>query len=235
MKSKEIIRYLLLSLVILFSFAIPKLVINMEEKKLFSGMYVVNKKVPMSNNDNSKINIIEKIKSKYHNSSKYQVSVSDISQNIKEILISQNNEWIVKDKTNILNHVEELVKQNIVSNLFFENLQKEKEIIYRISEYDNGEITYQKVKFFITSNSFENAIASIEIEDTTDKIIAFAFPKECINQKQTIFLQYVKYLELEEFQDWKEINQELQSNSAGVKITSREENGTCYISLVPLE
>lgn len=235
MKSKEIIRYLLLSLVILFSFAIPKLVINMEEKKLFSRMYVVNKKVPMSNNDNSKINIIEKIKSKYHNSSKYQVSVSDISQNIKEILISQNNEWIVKDKTNILNHVEELVKQNIVSNLFFENLQKEKEIIYRISEYDNGEITYQKVKFFITSNSFENAIASIEIEDRTDKIIAFAFPKECINQKQTIFLQYVKYLELEEFQDWKEINQELQSNSAGVKITSREENGTCYISLVPLE
>lgn len=220
--------------IILFSFAIPIIVTHIEQKKIFSGNYVLNNHyIQKSNESQANIALVNVIYSIYSNSQKYNVEVLDMNQKVSNIVMTKDNAIIISDKTKILNKIEELVNYQIIDNRFFEDLLKEDSIIYRIWDYDNGEVLYSKIKIFTSENSFTEAIASIEIEKTTNKSIAFAFKKEYVNADKTNLENYVKYLELDMVQDWKYTNKEWNSKELGLKITSSQENEKVYIKLLP--
>ena len=153
MRNKNVYMYIVLILIIIFSFAIPSLVMKLTEEKIFAGKYEIYKKVYALNNKANKNDIIKAIYSRYDNNSKYNVSVSDYAQGIPDILRIENNQATILDEKGFLNKFLELIKLNIVKDSFLYDLAKENEIIYRIWEYDNGEITYRKVNFFTDSGS----------------------------------------------------------------------------------
>lgn len=232
MKHKEIFIYLLLFISIIFSFVLPKIITHQEEKKIFSQIYVADKKVQAKDSKDENIELINTIDSKYHNSQKYKVNVSDTNREIKQILRINDNQIIISDETKVLNRIEELVRQNIVNSQFFKDLIKEETILYRVWDYDNGEVGYSKTKIF-TSGNLEKAMASIEVENSTNKIIGFTFKKEYIRREKNDLEKYSQYLELNLFNDWEYTNHELKSEEAGVKIISTEENEYSNIKIVP--
>lgn len=234
MKYKEVYIYIVLLIVVFISFTIPKVVTTLEEKKAFSQIYIVDKKYSTLTKNEASLDLIDTIDSKYNNSPKYDVKVWDMNQNIKEIVNIKNNTITISDDAGVLNKIVDLINQNIIEKSFLENLIKEESIIYRIWDYDNGEITYSKVKIFTNSDSFENAIATIEIENITDKIIAFTFKEQYLNTEGNKIEKYMRYLELENIKDWKFDNNALTSQSTQVKIISIQDNKEVSIQIVPL-
>lgn len=223
MRNKNVYMYIVLILIIIFSFAIPSLVMKLTEEKIFAGKYEIYKKVYALNNKANKNDIIKAIYSRYDNNSKYNVSVSDYAQGIPNILRIENNQATILDEKGFLNKFLELIKLNIVKDSFLYDLAKENEIIYRIWEYDNGEITYRKVNFFTDSDYFKYAIASMEIEDDTDKVIVFTINRKYLNINKESMYNYINYLGMSEFEDWKHKDNMMLSEEAGVKVTSTNE------------
>lgn len=218
MKNKTNFVYIVLFLVIIFSFAIPKIITNLQDKRILSDNYTINKNLPILSNNTKQAKLINAIYSKY-NSNKYDVNVSDTLQESKEVIQVINGDIQINDTTNILNNINELVQKNIITKNFYNQFSSEF-IINRIWNYDNGEIKYSKVKIF-TNYDYENAIASIEIEAETNKIIEFNIKKEYVICNQNSLQEYIKYLELDEkFADWEYIGNELTSRMAGVKVTT---------------
>lgn len=234
MKGKEIAIYISLITIILFFFMIPIFVTKIEDKRMFLGNYVTDKKIQTQKPIAEKNDLIATIYSKYNNSEKYGVKVSDTNQTIKEIISIQNNVFTVSDPQKVLNKVEELVKVNILDINFFHDLMQAETIINRTWDYDNGDISYSKIKFFTSEDSFGEAIASIEVENTTNRIIAFSLKKEYL-KGDDMLQQFVKYLGLDHYQDWIDINHELKSKEASIKITCVEENENLYVKAVPLD
>lgn len=235
MKHRELYTYIVLLIVVFFSFSIPKIVTVIEEEKIFSKTYVVDRTPPALAKNGGKTDFIDTIYSRYNHNQKYDVVVSDNNRSIKEILKVKDNAITSSDDTGILNKIEELTKKNILEDSFLKNLMKEETIIYRIWDYDNGEITYSNIKFFTDGDSFKTAIASIEVENTTNKIIAFTFRKEYMDMNKSKLENYVTYLGLDTFSDWEYNNNELLSKEAQIKITSINENEYGYVKVVPLQ
>lgn len=235
MKYKEIFIYILLFLLIIFSFVMPKFISKIGGEKIFSKAYVADKKLQTLSQNAQIVDLVDVIYSKYKNSAKYNVKVSDDSQQINKILQIKNKVITILNDTNILNKVKELVDYNIIKDDFFEDLVEEKTIIFRIRDYDNDEITYSKIKIFTNRDSFQRAIANIEVENVTNKIISFSFEKKYLDINQGNLESYVQYLKLDSFHDWEYKNNELKSKQSRVKITTTEENGYVSFQLIPLE
>lgn len=238
MKNKTILIYILLILIIVFSFAIPKMITKMQDKKILSAQYSIDKKIQTLNENAKSIGLIETIYSKY-NTDKYDVQVSDIISETEMIDIQQSNgDFNISIKAgngeDILIRFQELMKINIVEQDFYKYCSS-KFISYRIWDYDNGNTKYRVIKIF-TQDALEELIASIEIENETNKIIAYTVNKEYSNVNQDTLLEYVKYLELDTiFNDWEYKDNELNSKTAGIKITTNTDYKYIYVKVVPLE
>ena len=237
-KSKTILAYASFVFIMILSFAIPKLITKIQDEKLLSNKYTLNKKIQTLNESEKWVGLIETIYSKY-NTGKYSVRVSDIGSKIETTIINEaeskgsieiNDENI--DDT--LKKFQELIKRNIITQDFY-NQFFSKYIIYRIWNYDNGEIKYKAIKIF-TQDSLEEATASIEIENETNKIIAYAVKKAYCNITQETLVEYAKYLELYSiFDDWEYRDNELKSKTSGIKITSNMNGKYIYVKVVPFE
>lgn len=224
MKNKII--YIILILIIIFSFTIPKIITKLQDNKILSNNYTINEEIYTLSENTKQIKLINNIYSKY-NINKYEVSVSDMLQSSKNIIQIIDENIQINNEEEVLTHINELVKRNIINKRFYEMFHT-KYIIYRTWKYNNGEITYSKIKIF-TNNDYENAIASIEIEHETNKVIAFTVRKEYTAQNQNNLQEYIKYLELDKkFTDWEYKKNELISKSAGVKVTTLDDGK--YIS-----
>lgn len=241
--NKTILIYTLLVLTIVLSFTIPKLITKIQDKKILSNKYTINKKIQTLNENSKWVGLIETIYSKY-NTDKYNVKVSDIVSNSETIIIqdaendinikinARNVENIESDDT--LKKFQELIKRNIIVQDFFSQFLSQS-ITYRIWDYDNGNIKYKVIKIF-TQDSLDEPVASIEVENETGKIIAYTVKREYSNIIQETLLEYAKYLELYSiFDDWEYRDNELKSKTSGIKITSNISDRYIYMKVVPFE
>ncbi len=237
MKSKTFLMYASFVFIMILSFAIPKLITNIQDKKLLSDKYTINKKIQTLNESEKWVGLIETIYSKY-NTGKYSVRVSDSVSKIGTIIEETEGDTSIEiNDENIddtLKKFQELMKRNIIIQDFYNQFSSEY-ITYRIWDYDNGEIQYKAIKIF-TQDSLEEATASIEIENETNKIIAYAVKKEYSNITQETLVEYAKYLELYSvFNDWEYRDNELKSKTSGIKITGNMNGKYIYVKVVPFE
>ena len=238
MKNRTVLIYISLILIIVVSFAIPKVISKIQDEKILSNKYTINRKMQTVNENAKLVSLIEKIYSKY-NMDKYNVQVSDIVS-VAETTIVKETEGNVSIKLNdenidyTLNKFGELIKQNILEQDFY-NQFSSKFITYRIFHYDNRNIKYQQVKIF-TQDSLEEAIASMEIENETNKIIAYTVKKEYATITQNTLIEYAKYLDLYGISDdWEYRDNELKSKTSGIKITGNMDDKYIYVKVVPFE
>lgn len=239
--NKTILMYASLVLMIILSFALPKWMTKIQDKKILSNKYTINKRIQTLNENAKWVGLIETIYSKY-NTDKYHVQVSDIVSNIETIIV-QNVESDINIKINAkeVDHIDdtlkkfqELIKRNIIVQDFYNQFLFQS-ITYRIWDYDNGKIKYKVIKIF-TQDSVEEPVASIEIENETNKIIGYTVKKEYSNIMQETLLEYAKYLELYSiFDDWEYRDNELKSKTSGIKITGNRNNEYIYVKVVPYE
>lgn len=238
MKNKTFLIYISLILITILSFAIPKIITNIQDKKILSDKYTISKKIHALNENAKSVELIEKIYSKY-NMDKYNVQVSDIVS-ATETTIVKETEGDVNIQINdenidyTLNKFQELIRQNIIEKDFY-NQFSSKFITYRILDYDNDKIKYMQVKIF-TQDSLDEAIASIEIENETNKIIAYTVKKEYSEITQKVLLEYAQYLGLYSISDdWEYRDNELKSKTAGIKIIGDADEKYVYVKIVPFE
>lgn len=238
MKNKTNLIYISLILITILSFAIPKIITNIQDKKILSDKYTISKKIHTLNENAKSVKLIEKIYSKY-NMDKYNVHVSDIVS-AAETTIVRETEGDVNIQINdenidyTLNKFQELIRRNMIGEDFY-NQFSSKFVTYRIWDYDNGKIKYKKVKIF-TQDSLEEATSSIEIENETNKIIAYAVKKEYSEITQKVLLEYAQYLGLYNISDdWEYRDNELKSKTVGIKIIGDTDEKYIYVKIVPFE
>lgn len=238
MKNRTVLIYVSLVLIIVLSFAIPKVITKIQDEKILSNKYTINRKTQTLNENAKWIGLIEKIYSKY-NMDKYNVQVSDIVSATETTIVkeTEGNVSIKLNDENIdytLNKFQELIKQNIIEQDFY-NQFSSKFITYRISDYDNENIKYKQVKIF-TQDSLDESIASMEIENEINKIIAYTVKKEYATITQNTLIEYAKYLDLYSiFDDWEYRDNELKSKTSGIKITGNMDDKYIYVKVVPFE
>lgn len=238
MKNRTILIYISLVLIIVLSFAIPKVITKIQDEKLLSNKYTINRRIQTLNENAKGVGLIEKIYSKY-NMDKYNVQVSDIVSETETTIIqeTEGNVAIKIDDENIddlLKKFQELMKRNIIGQDFY-NQFSSKFVTYRISDYDNKNIKYKQVKIF-TQDSLDEAISSMEIENETNKIIAYTVKKEYATITQKAIVEYAKYLDLYSiFDDWEYRDNELKSKTSGIKITANMDDKYIYVKVVPFE
>lgn len=186
MKNKTILIYILLVLIIIFSFTIPKMITKIQDKKILSDRYTTNKQIRTLNENAKMVGLIETIYSKY-NTNKYDVQVSTELQ--ETIMIREGNDSYVNisidDKDDIITNASKLINYNIIKSEFYNQFSSEF-IRYRTWNYDNGDVKYSVVKIYV-GEKLEDEIASFEVENDTNKIIAYTVKKELsnINRKYT--------------------------------------------------
>ncbi len=238
-KNKAILLYVALVLMMILSFAIPKWIIKIQDKKIFSNKYTINKKIQTLNENAKWVGLIETIYSKY-NTDKYNVKISDIAGNSETIIVQdiQNDVTIkinVEDADDIddtFKKFQELIERNIIVQDFY-NQFSSKPLTYRIWDYDNGKIKYKTIKI-LTQDSLQELVASIDIENETNKIIAYTVKKEYSNILQETLEGYAKYLGLYNiFDDWEYRDNELKSKTSGIKITSNIDDRYIYVKVIP--
>ena len=238
MKNKTILIYISLILITTLSFAIPKIITNIQDKKILSDKYTIGKRIHTLNENAKSVELIEKTYSKY-NMDKYNVQVSDIVSKAETTIVkeAEGDVSIQINDENIdytLNKFQELIKRNIIGEDFY-NQFSSKFITYRIWDYDNGKIQYKQVKIF-TQDSLDEAIASMEIENETNKIIAYTVKTEYSEITQKVLLEYAQYLELYSISDdWEYRDNELKSKTVGIKIIGDTDDRYNYVKIVPLE
>ena len=241
MKNKTNLIYISLILITILSFAIPKIITNIQDKKILSDKYMIGKKIHTLNENAKSVELIEKIYSKY-NMDKYNVQVSDIADIVSkaETTVVKETEGDVNIQINdenidyTLNKFGELIRQNIIRKDFYDQFSS-KFMTYRIWDYYNGKVKYKQVKIFI-QDSLDEAIASMEIENETNKIIAYTVKKEYSEITQKLLLEYAQYLELYSISDdWEYRDNELKSKTAGIKIIGDTDDRYTYVKIVPLE
>ena len=237
-KNRTFLMYAAFVFIMILSFAIPKLITKIQDEKLLSDKYTINKKIQTLNESEKWIGLIETIYSKY-NTGKYSVRVSDSVSKMETTIIrgAEGNGSIEINDENIddtLKKFQELMKRNIITQDFYNQFSSEY-ITYRIWDYDNGEIQYKAIKIF-TQDSLEEATASIEIENETNKIIAYTVKKEYSEITQKVLLEYAQYLELYSISDdWEYRDNELKSKTSGIKITGNMNGKYIYVKVVPFE
>ena len=238
LKNKINLIYISLILITILSFVIPKIITNIQDKKILSDRYTISKKIHTLNENAKSVKLIEKIYSKY-NMDKYIVQVSDIVSEAEKTIVKETEGDVniqINDE-NIdytLNKFWELIRRNIIGKDFY-NQFSSKFITYRIWDYDNGKIKYKKVKIF-TQDSLDEATSSIEIENKTNKIIAYTVKKEYSEITQKVLLEYAQYLGLYSISDdWEYRDNELKSKTVGIKIIGDTDDRYNYVKIVPLE
>lgn len=215
-KFKNILTYFILLLIIIISFIVPLVMIRLQENKLLAKDYTINSNIQNVDENNIQAELIKTIYSIYNNV-QYNVSVSDYFMDAEKLINIENNNVVIEDESNILNKVDELVKRNIIKQEFYEQFSKGY-VIYRVWDYDSGFIQYSKINIY-TNDDYENAIASFEIENETNKIINFTVKKEYITNNEETLQEYIKYLKLDNsIDDWIYEDNSLISRIAGITI-----------------
>mgnify|MGYP000604640497 FL=1 len=215
-KFKNVLTYFILLLIIIISFIVPLVMIRLQENKLLAKDYTINSNIQNVDENNIQAELIKTIYSIYNNV-QYNVSVSDYFMDAEKLINIENNNVVIEDESNILNKVDELVKRNIIKQEFYEQFSKGY-VIYRVWDYDSGFIQYSKINIY-TNDDYENAIASFEIENETNKIINFTVKKEYITNNEETLQEYIKYLKLDNsIDDWIYEDNSLISRIAGITI-----------------
>ena len=230
-KFKNILTYFILLLIIIISFIVPLVMIRLQENKLLAKDYTINSNIQNVDENNIQAELIKTIYSIYNNV-QYNVSVSDYFMDAEKLINIENNNVVIEDESNILNKVDELVKRNIIKQEFYEQFSKGY-VIYRVWDYDSGFIQYSKINIY-TNDDYENAIASFEIENETNKIINFTVKKEYITNNEETLQEYIKYLELDNsVDDWIYEDNSLKSRIAGITIRMDNDGEFIDITIMP--
>lgn len=231
MKFKNILTYFILLLIIIISFIVPLVMIRLQENKLLAKDYTINSNIQNVDENNIQAELIKTIYSIYNNV-QYNVSVSDYFMDAEKLINIENNNVVIEDESNILNKVDELVKRNIIKQEFYEQFSKGY-VIYRVWDYDSGFIQYSKINIY-TNDDYENAIASFEIENETNKIINFTVKKEYITNNEETLQEYIKYLKLDNsIDDWIYEDNSLKSRIAGITIKMNNDGEFIAINTIP--
>lgn len=230
-KFKNILTYFILLLIIIISFIVPLVMIRLQENKLLAKDYTINSNIQTVDENNIQAELIKTIYSIYNNV-QYNVSVSDYFMDAEKLINIENNNVVIEDESNILNKVDELVKRNIIKQEFYEQFSKGY-VIYRVWDYDSGFIQYSKINIY-TNDDYENAIASFEIENETNKIINFTVKKEYITNNEETLQEYIKYLKLDNsIDDWIYEDNSLKSRIAGITIKMNNDGEFIAINTIP--
>lgn len=230
-KFKNVLTYFILLLIIIISFIVPLVMIRLQENKLLAKDYTINSNIQNVDENNIQAELIKTIYSIYNNV-QYNVSVSDYFMDAEKLISIENNNVVIEDESNILNKVDELVKRNIIKQEFYEQFSKGY-VIYRVWDYDSGFIQYSKINIY-TNDDYENAIASFEIENETNKIINFTVKKEYITNNEETLQEYIKYLKLDNsIDDWIYEDNSLKSRIAGITIKMNNDGEFIAINTIP--
>ncbi|HJF34719.1 MAG TPA: hypothetical protein K8U79_01690 [Clostridium perfringens] len=230
-KFKNVLTYFILLLIIIISFIVPLVMIRLQENKLLAKDYTINSNIQNVDENNIQAELIKTIYSIYNNV-QYNVSVSDYFMDAEKLINIENNNVVIEDESNILNKVDELVKRNIIKQEFYEQFSKGY-VIYRVWDYDSGLIQYSKINIY-TNDDYENAIASFEIENETNKIINFTVKKEYITNNEETLQEYIKYLKLDNsIDDWIYEDNSLKSRIAGITIKMNNDGEFIAINTIP--
>ena len=230
-KFKNVLTYFILLLIIIISFIVPLVMIRLQENKLLAKDYTINSNIQTVDENNVQAELIKTIYSIYNNVH-YNVSVSDYFMDAEKLINIENNNVVIEDEANILNKVDELVKRNIIKQEFYEQFSKGY-VIYRVWDYNSGLIQYSKINIY-TNDDYENAIASFEIENETNKIINFTVKKEYITNNEETLQEYIKYLKLDNsIDDWIYEDNSLKSRIAGITIKMNNDGEFIDITIMP--
>ena len=230
-KFKNVLTYFILLLIIIISFIVPLVMIRLQENKLLAKDYTINSNIQNVDENNIQAELIKTIYSIYNNV-QYNVSVSDYFMDAEKLINIENNNVVIEDESNILNKVDELVKRNIIKQEFYEQFSKGY-VIYRVWDYDSGFIQYSKINIY-TNDDYENAIASFEIENETNKIINFTVKKEYITNNEETLQEYIKYLKLDKsIDDWIYEDNSSISRIAGITIKMNNDGEFIAINTIP--
>ncbi|MCI8371733.1 MAG: hypothetical protein HFI75_04940 [Lachnospiraceae bacterium] len=257
MKVKGIMTHVLLLSVIAASFAVPQWIMQNRQKKMFKQTYHVDRQIPMVKAEAGKSELVSAVYSRYANNQRYAVSCGDIYESTENLFVVENGkvqynrqlDLQFDDGRQFLDGMDELIQIGLIKDSFFQLLAKEDALICRTWVYDNEEIIYEKSKLFSSGDSFSYAVGSIEVERKTNKIISLTLGNEYVQMNPKTMEQYIQYLGLAIFGDWKYneyededalsgqkyMRQECCSESGRIKIEVKQEDGKYQIRVLPLE
>ena len=216
MKIKNFIIYILVLIMIVFSFKAPELILDIDIEKIEGKVYKKDNIENPIDVEAEKIYLVKAI----HDIEKESYTVAISSSNNTKWRIEENK--IDKDK--ISNELYKLKENNVLAS----ELEEINEINLGDSNYKTSENSYVIYNGYINTN---NKLYTLELEQRTGKIILLNFGKDDLNNeisKEEILINFVKYLDLYIVDDWYYENDVLKSDKADL-IVSLIENGNRYI------
>lgn len=234
MKIKGVFVYTALLLLSIFSFFIPSIYSLFENEKVFEQNYIVKWDQTKLSEQNRRVELLNTIYSKYDNNRNYNVSRTDTYDSVSAHIKMSDEKISVSEESGPLYSAQQLVQLGIINGSFYEDILKEKDVVYQEWTYNNQEASYSQIKIFVSSDSFKNAVCSIEIEHNKNKVINITLKNNHISSSEELLWKYKEYLELNQFTDWEFTNNELSSLTGQVKITAEQNGEYSSIKIVPI-
>lgn len=226
---KKFLLFFIVIVIIVFSFIMPKLFLQIEdlsrENEIFTRSKKEDKKIDVQAEKIYLVRFIHDIyefkNTKVYDNDKKSVTITmPITEKIK----------IENPREELKNEIFKFVTNNIIKEINIEEFDSYTEVANIFShEYTVVSCSLLKEK--------EDWIG-INVEEKTGKIISIDFPtsflKKDIDKKQQLE-NYTKYLDLDIIDDWKYENDILKSEKAQLAIVLDETGEACMLTVAPIE
>ncbi len=226
--AKKVILFLIAIIIIIFSFIMPKLFLQIEDISREKEMFARPKTEKKIDVQAEKIYLVKFIHDMYqlendtvyyNNGKKVAISMPVTEKAVNTLPTEQ-----IKDE------ISKLVSIGIIKDVDYDI----------IKDYDETKNIFNSAYTVVTSSLVTEYYGlGIGMEEKTGKIISMDFPKSMLKEddisKQKQLENYAKYLDLDIIGDWEYENQILKSEKAQLSIILEEKNNVCMLTVAPTE
>lgn len=225
-KIKNGIVYLLVLLMIIFSFQMPQILFEMEDasrSKMIFKREKTGSKIDVQAENIYLVKAIHDMKEGrfYVKIAPYK-EVEVVEMSPKET-ISLVKQW---EGTRLKEELEKLQKDGILKNVE----------MHENSPMTQTEKWYHKEEKNYQTDIFSNGEVLAEVERKTGKCIMLSFPKEMLADldKQEVMKNYIQYLDLYIVDDWQFQNSKMVSQKAQLEVTLVMNEENCILEIGPI-
>lgn len=225
--AKKFILFLCSIIIIVFSFIMPKVFLQIEDLSREKEVFSIPKKESKIDVQAEKIYLVRFFHDIYEMKSQkiYDANNKKIAVTTPMIEHSKNT----APTEEVRNEIEKLISNDIIKEINYEQILNYYEVSKTFSS-DYTVITYDIVS--------EDEGIDIGIEKKTGKIVSITFPKKRLRNdvsKRKQLENYAKYLDLDIIDDWVYEEQVLKSEKAQLFIVLEERYDVCELTIAPME
>lgn len=225
---KKFLLFLSCIIIIVFSFIMPKLLLQLEDLSREKEIFVRPKKESKIDVQAENIYLVRFIHEIFNlkNETIYYTKGS-----LATVILPMTEKSINTFPTEELkNEISKLVSSNIIKDINFDEFD----------DFDETINTFTFDYLVITSNleNKDGKTIGVNIEEKTGKIISIDFSKDILRgniDKKEQLENYVKYLDLDIIDDWKYEDDILKSEKAQLNIVLKEEKNFYMLAIMPID